>query len=93
MELSEAIGALALLNQVCAPAARTNPWRVRMEDLVEAEGEASGLREKMMGAYNRGFSEYAISYRQCTDAARAARALLTRDAARLARDLERRFGS
>lgn len=92
-DLSEIIGALSFLTQLCSPGSSSNPWRVRMEGLVESEGENSGLREKMMGAYNRGFSEYATSYRQCTDSARTTRRVLTRDAARLARDLERRFGS
>lgn len=93
VEIAETIGALAFLSQICSPATTPNPWRVRMEALLDAEGEASGAREKMTGAFNQGYSEYSASYRQCTDAALAARRILTRDAARMARDLERRFGS
>lgn len=93
LELSEAMGGLAFLTQICSPTTTPNPWLIRMETLVESEGDNSGAREKMTGAYNHGFSDYATTYRQCTDAARAARKVLTRDAARLARDLERRFGS
>ena len=93
LDLSETIGGLAFLTQICSPAASPNPWRARMEALIESEGENSGAREKMTGAYNHGFSDYATTYRQCTDAARAARRVLTRDAARLARDIERRFGT
>lgn len=93
LELSEAMGGLAFLTQICSPATNPNPWLIRMEALVDSEGDNSGTREKMTGAYNRGFSDYSTTYRQCTDAARAARKVLTRDAARLARDLERRFGS
>ncbi len=93
VELSEIIGALTFLAQICSPASTPNPWRVRMETLLDSEGEASGVRDKMTGAFNLGFAEYATTYRQCTDSARAARRILTRDAARLARDLERRFGS
>lgn len=93
IELSEILGSLALAHQICTPGTSANPWRTRMETLLDAEGESSGAREKMIGAYNRGFSEYATSYRQCTDTLRAARRVLARDAARVARDLERRFGS
>lgn len=93
LDLSEAMGGLAFLTQICSPATSPNPWRVRMETLIDSEGDNAGARDKMTGAYNQGFSDYATTYRQCTDAARAARRVLTRDAARLARDLERRFGS
>ncbi|WP_284178410.1 TIGR02301 family protein [Rhabdaerophilum sp. SD176] len=93
VDLSEVVGALAFLSQLCQPGAQPNPWRARMEVLLEAEGEPSGAREKMAGAFNTGFSDYATTYRQCTPAAEAARLALTREAARLARELERRFGS
>jgi uncharacterized protein (TIGR02301 family) len=93
VDLSEVVGAIAFLTQLCQPEAVPNPWRARMEILLEAEGEASGAKEKMTGAFNTGFSDYATTYRQCTPAAEAARQALTREAVRLARDLERRFGS
>lgn len=93
LELSEAIGGLTFLSQICSPATSPNPWRVRMETLLDNEGDNSGAREKMTGAFNHGFSDYSTTYRQCTDAARAARRVLRRDAARIAREIERRFGS
>lgn len=92
VDLSEIIGSLAFLTQVCSPTTSPNPWRVRMETLLDTEGENSGVREKMTGAYNHGFADYSITYRQCTEAARTARRVLVRDAARLAREIERRFG-
>lgn len=92
VDLSEIIGALAFLTQICSPTTSPNPWRIKMETLLDAEGETSAAREKMTGAYNHGFADYATSYRQCTDAAHTARGVLVRDAARLAREIERRFG-
>lgn len=92
LELSETIGSLAFLTGLCRPAPGPNPWRRRMEELVESEGNANANREKLMGAYNQGFSAFSTTYRQCTDAARAARSVLVREAARLARDIERRYG-
>jgi len=54
---------------------------------------ASGIADRLRGAFNHGYSDYATSYRACTPSAKAAAEILTRDAARLARDIERRFGS
>lgn len=92
-ELSETLGALTLLSQLCAPDITPNPWRVRMEGLIEAEGEASGARAAMQGAFNRGFNEFATSYSRCTPSAKAADEALRREAARLSRVLTQRFGS
>lgn len=92
LELSETMGSLAFLTTLCRPGPGQNPWRRRMEELVESEGSANANREKLMGAYNLGFSAFSTTYRQCTDAARAARSVLVREAARLARDIERRYG-
>jgi uncharacterized protein (TIGR02301 family) len=93
LELSEAIGSLAFLSALCNPGALPNPWQRRMEALVDSEGEANANSEKLMGAYNSGYQAFSTTYRQCTEAAEAARSLLIRDAARLAREIERRFGS
>lgn len=92
LELSETLGSLAFLTALCRPEERPNPWQKRMETLVESEGAAQGNRERLMGAYNAGFSSFSTTYRQCTDAARAARSILVREASRLARALEQRYG-
>jgi len=92
-ELSETMGALAVLSQLCAPDITPNPWRMRMEALVEAEGEASGAKERMQGAFNRGYADFSTSYTRCTPAAKAADEALRREAARLARVLTQRFGT
>lgn len=91
LELSEAIGSLAFLGQLCAKN-EGEAWRIRMEGLIESEGEPAGLAETMRGAYNRGFAAFSTSYRQCTPAAKAARELIVQDAARLAEALQQRFG-
>jgi uncharacterized protein (TIGR02301 family) len=93
LELSETMGSLAFLTHLCRPQPDRNPWQKRMEELAESEGQANGNRENLIGAYNQGFSAFQTSYRQCTEAARAARAVLVREAARLAREIERRYGS
>lgn len=93
-ELSETLGALALLSQICSPTPDApNIWRIRMEALVESEGEPAGASERMKGAFNRGYADYSTSYTRCTPAARAAQISLRQEAARLARWLNQRFGS
>ncbi|PPD15299.1 MAG: TIGR02301 family protein [Methylobacterium sp.] len=92
LELSETLGSLAFLTALCRPEERPNPWQKRMETLVTSEGAAQANRERLMGAYNTGFAAFSTTYRQCTEAAWAARAMLVRDAGRLARTLEQRFG-
>lgn len=91
-EISETLGSLAFLAQICTPELKPNPWQRRMEALLDAEGENSSLRERMIGAYNQGFGAYSTTYRRCTESALAARRVLTLEAARLAREIERRFG-
>jgi uncharacterized protein (TIGR02301 family) len=86
------MGSLAFLTGLCSPAVEPNAWQKRMDGLIESEGVVTTTREKMIGAYNQGFVAFQTSHRQCSDAARAARALLVRDAARVARELERRYG-
>lgn len=93
LELSEAMGSLAFLADLCSPLQQPNAWQGRMERLVSSDGEALGNKEKLMGSYNQGYVAFSTTYRQCTDAAQAAQTLLIKDAARIARDLERRFGS
>jgi uncharacterized protein (TIGR02301 family) len=93
IELSEAIGSLAFLTGLCAPSPEPNAWQKRMESLIESEGQVVSTREKMMGAYNQGFLAFQTAHRECSTAARTARGLLVRDAARIARNIERRWGS
>lgn len=92
LDLSEIIGSLAFLTSLCAPSGEPNAWQRRMEGLVASEGEASGISEKLMGAYNQGYMAFSTTHRQCSPAAKAAQTLLIHDAARLARMLERRYG-
>ena len=91
-ELSETLGGLARLSELCAPDLKPNPWRARMEGFIDAEGEASGARERMNGAFNRGYADFSTSHQRCTPAARAAEDDLRREAGRLARLINQRFG-
>lgn len=91
LRLAEAIGSLAFLRQLCgAPEAAL--WRTRMTELLEAEGISAGRKERLAGAYNRGFRGFALTYRTCTAAAEEAATRLSQDGERLSRTLGGRFG-
>jgi uncharacterized protein (TIGR02301 family) len=91
LRLAETIGAVAFLRQLCG-ASDAEQWRARMAEMLEAEGVTQGRRDRLAGAYNRGFRGYALTYRSCTSAAQEAAARLTRDGSRLSRALASRFG-
>jgi uncharacterized protein (TIGR02301 family) len=91
LRMAEIVGSLAFLRQLCAGAEAAG-WRARMSELLEAEGTTQGRRERLAGAYNRGFRGYALTYRSCTSAAEEAASRLTQDGERLSRALASRFG-
>ncbi|KQT15155.1 hypothetical protein ASG40_19010 [Methylobacterium sp. Leaf399] len=91
MRLSEIIGALAFLRGLCkAPDA--GEWPTRMAALMEAEGVTQGRRERLAGAYNRGYRGYALTYRVCTPAATLAADRFVTEGERLSQSLAGRFG-
>ncbi len=91
LRLAEIIGSLAFLRQLCA-APEAAQWRVRMTDLMGAEGTTPGRRERLAGAYNRGFRSFALTYRACTSAAQEVSARLSQDGEAVSRRLASRFG-
>ncbi len=90
LKLAEIIGSLAFLRELCGEDGQA--FRRRMEALIEAEGTTPGRRDRMAGAYNRGYRAFAINYRTCTAAAEEAKARLAADGERLSRALAGRFG-
>ncbi len=91
LRLSEVIGSLAFLRGLCA-AADAREWPQRMQALVETEGTTPGRKERIAGAYNRGFKGYALTYRNCTPAAREASNRFLKEGETLSRNLAGRFG-
>lgn len=100
LKLSETLGALAFLTDLCrdesrtgAPLAPGESWRQRMQDLLEAEAQTAAQQERLAGAFNRGFSGYATTYRSCTSSGRAAIERLLQDGQKLAKEISNRFGT
>lgn len=91
MRMSEIIGALAFLRGLCeAPDAAD--WPARMKALIESEGVTPARRDRLAGAYNRGYRGYALTYRVCTPAAHEAAARYVAEGDRLSHALAGRFG-
>ena len=92
LKLAEIMGSLAYLRARCAAAQDAQAWRDRMAALVEAEGRTPLRRERLTGAFNRGFRAYALTHRLCTEGTQEASARLAAEGERLARTLAGRFG-
>lgn len=92
VRLSELLGALAFLRDLCAEK-DGDEWRDKMSALIEAEAQNGPRREKYVAAFNRGFRGYELTYRSCTANARGATARYLDEAAAISRDVSYRFGS
>ncbi len=91
LRLSEIVGSLAFLRSLCTAADATE-WPKRMQALLETEGTTPGRRERLAGAYNRGYRGYALTYRTCTPSAAEATARYLKEGEQLSRNLAGRFG-
>ena len=91
MRLSEIIGSLAFLRGLCASPDAAE-WPSRMKALIDAEGVTPARRDRLAGAYNRGYRGYSLTYRICTPAAHEAAGRFLAEGERLSQDLAGRFG-
>lgn len=91
LRLSEIIGSLSFLRELCG-----NPdapeWPSRMKTLLDAEGTSPGRRDRLAGAYNRGYGGFAVTYRICTPSAVEASTRFIAEGERLSVALAGRFG-
>jgi uncharacterized protein (TIGR02301 family) len=91
LRLSEVMGALAFLRELCGQA-DGSAWRERTQSLLDAEASEPDRRARLAGAFNRGYQGYALTYRVCTPAARTAIDRYLVEGGKLARDLSARWG-
>jgi len=91
LRMAEIIGSLAFLRSLCAEPDAVE-WPQRMQSLLEAEGTTPGRRERLAGAYNKGYRGYALTYRACTASASEATSRFLREGDQLARNLSGRYG-
>ena len=91
LRLSEILGALAWLRDVCGDK-DGDQWRASMRALMEAEAQTEPRRERLAGAYNRGFRSYETLYRSCTPNAETIIERFLDEGGKLANDVTNRFG-
>jgi len=91
LRLSEIIGSLAFLRPMCA-AVDGPEWSRRMQVLLESEGTTPGRKERLAGAYNKGYQAFALTYRVCTPSAQEASSRYVKEGELLARTIAGRYG-
>jgi uncharacterized protein (TIGR02301 family) len=91
LRLSEILGSLAFLRALCTGADAAE-WPSRMRALLDSEGTSPGRRERLAGAYNRGYRAFAITYRVCTPSAVEATNRYLKEGDQLSRSLANRYG-
>ncbi len=88
--LSELLGTLTYLRSLCRRGDAPE-WRKRMIILLDAEAKGESRRNRLAGAYNRGFRGYEATYRTCTPSADLVITRFLAESDRLARDLTTRY--
>jgi uncharacterized protein (TIGR02301 family) len=91
LRLAEIMGSLAYLRSLCG-GPEASGWREKMIALIESEGRSPARKERLAGAYNRGFRAYALTHRACSPTAEEATVRLGTDGEKLSRILAGRFG-
>lgn len=91
IRLAEMMGALAYLRDLCGQGDSAD-FRARMAALLDAESADTQRRDRLAGAYNKGFRDYATSYRACGPSANAVIERYLAETARLTSDLASRYG-
>jgi uncharacterized protein (TIGR02301 family) len=91
LRLSEILGALSFLRDLCG-AGDGDRWRNQMAALLAAEGVTEGRKERLAGAFNKGFRGYEQSYRSCTPNAELVITRYLAEGEKLARDVTSRYG-
>lgn len=90
MRLAEIMGTLAFMRELCGDKDGAE-WNGRMKALMDTEAKTDARRERLAGAYNRGFRGYEVIYRVCTPAAQLVITRLIAEGGRLAHEISYRF--
>lgn len=92
LRLSEILGALTFLRDLCGQGDGKD-YRGRMNALLEAEANSVARKERLAGAYNRGYLGFSRTYRTCTASANLAIERYIVEGAKLSRAITSRYGS
>ncbi len=90
LRLSEVLGSLAYLRQLCG-SKDGDSWRERMRALLDTEAQTEARKERLAGAFNRGFRSIEAIYHACTPNAELLIQRYLDEGGRIARDVTNRF--
>jgi len=91
LRLSEILGALSWLREICGDK-DGEQWRASMRAIMEAEAPTETRRQRLAGAYNRGFRNYETLHRTCTPNAEIIIDRFLEEGGKLANEVTNRFG-
>ena len=91
LRLAELMGALTYLRDLCHED-DGSIWRTKMAGIIEAESASPARKERLAGAFNKGFRGYEITYRACTPNAEAIIARSIDEGTKLAHEIGNRYG-
>ncbi len=91
LRLSELMGALAYLRDLCHDNDGAG-FRDQESRLIAADPRPQEKKDQLAGAFNRGFETYRVTYRTCTDNARATITAYLAESQKIARDVAARYG-
>lgn len=91
VRLAEIFGSLHYLRNLCGEDGQD--WRLRMEELLQAENPGATRRARLIASFNRGYRSFETSYGTCTESAIAAINRYVAEGEALTRDTATRFGN
>ena len=90
MRLAEIMGSLAFLRDLCGDKDGAE-WNARMKALLDTEAKTDARRERLAGAFNRGFRGYETIYRACTPVAQVIITRFLEEGRQIAHDIANRY--
>jgi uncharacterized protein (TIGR02301 family) len=91
LRLAEVLGVIAYVSRLCdEPVAED--WRRRAQQIIDAEGATQPRKDRLAGAFNRGYLGHQAMHRTCTEASRLVIERRREEARRITHDISTRFG-
>ncbi len=92
LRLAEIMGSLAYLRDLCGDK-DGDRYRARIGALMDSEAAGGARKDRLAGAFNRGFRVFETTYRACTPNAQTVIARYLDEGERIALDVSNRFGA
>jgi uncharacterized protein (TIGR02301 family) len=90
LRLAEVLGTLSYMTTLCTQPG-SDTWPQRITQLIEAEGTTPQRKERLAGAYNRGYLGHQSTHRACTDRSRQVIDRMLQQGQRLTREIATRY--